>query len=110
MPKKRRFRSRIHPSAGESYGGDTHSRPRPPRKKRSFGGSSGGGGRGRRPAGGPEAGMGPQPDEVPLAEGEEQTLAEFTGLLEMHPNGYGFLRSPSNNYARERSDPFVPGR
>ncbi|MFM7926185.1 MAG: transcription termination factor Rho, partial [Pirellula sp.] len=29
--------------------------------------------------------------------------------LEMHPNGYGFLRSPKNNYARERSDPFVPG-
>ena len=31
------------------------------------------------------------------------------GLLEMHPNGYGFLRSPANNYARERTDPFVPG-
>ena len=31
------------------------------------------------------------------------------GLLELHPNGYGFLRSPSNNYSRERSDPFVPG-
>ena len=27
----------------------------------------------------------------------------------MHPNGYGFLRSPENNYSRERSDPFVPG-
>jgi len=27
----------------------------------------------------------------------------------MHPNGYGFLRSPRNNYSRERSDPFVPG-
>jgi transcription termination factor Rho len=31
------------------------------------------------------------------------------GLLEMHPNGYGFLRSPENSYSRERSDPFVPG-
>ncbi len=31
------------------------------------------------------------------------------GVLEMHPNGYGFLRSPYNNYARERTDPFVPG-
>ncbi|MCO6456853.1 MAG: transcription termination factor Rho [Pirellulaceae bacterium] len=31
------------------------------------------------------------------------------GLLELHPNGYGFLRSPKNNYARERTDPFVPG-
>jgi transcription termination factor Rho len=34
---------------------------------------------------------------------------EFTGILEMHPNGYGFLRSPDNNYSRERTDPFVPG-
>jgi len=31
------------------------------------------------------------------------------GLLELHPNGYGFLRGPENNYARERTDPFVPG-
>ena len=31
------------------------------------------------------------------------------GLLELHPNGYGFLRSPENNYDRVRSDPFVPG-
>jgi transcription termination factor Rho len=36
-------------------------------------------------------------------------LTEYTGLLEMHPNGYGFLRSPENNYSRERTDPFVPG-
>jgi transcription termination factor Rho len=27
----------------------------------------------------------------------------------MHPNGYGFLRSNTNNYSRERTDPFVPG-
>ncbi|MFM7115735.1 MAG: hypothetical protein ACKO0N_03790, partial [Planctomycetota bacterium] len=39
----------------------------------------------------------------------EPELFEFVGLLEMHPNGYGFLRSPENNYSRERSDPFVPG-
>ena len=30
-------------------------------------------------------------------------------MLELHPNGYGFLRSPENHYARVRSDPFVPG-
>ncbi len=42
---------------------------------------------------------------------EDQTEIELTegiGLLEMHPSGYGFLRSPSNNYSRERTDPFVP--
>jgi len=27
----------------------------------------------------------------------------------MHPNGYGFLRDPKNNYSREMTDPFVPG-
>ena len=31
------------------------------------------------------------------------------GVLEMHPNGYGFLRDPGKNYQRVRSDPFVPG-
>jgi hypothetical protein len=38
----------------------------------------------------------------------EQPLQEGYGLLEMHPNGYGFLRSPDNFYSRERTDPFVP--
>jgi len=31
------------------------------------------------------------------------------GVLEMHPNGYGFLRDPKSNYMREMTDPFVPG-
>ena len=31
------------------------------------------------------------------------------GVLELHPNGYGFLRNPATNFQRERSDPFVPG-
>jgi len=30
-------------------------------------------------------------------------------VLELHPNGYGFLRNPKNNYMREMTDPFVPG-
>jgi transcription termination factor Rho len=51
----------------------------------------------------PEGGMplAPPAAEIPLEPGY--------GLLEMHPNGYGFLRSPDNTYTRERSDPFVPG-
>lgn len=36
-------------------------------------------------------------------------LHEESGMLEMHPNGYGFLRKAANNYSRERTDPFVPG-
>ncbi|NQT16768.1 MAG: transcription termination factor Rho, partial [Planctomycetes bacterium] len=31
------------------------------------------------------------------------------GVLEMHPNGYGFLRDPAANYLRQMTDPFVPG-
>lgn len=41
--------------------------------------------------------------------GSEAVTEPGGGLLEMHPNGYGFLRSPGNNYSRERSDAFVPG-
>jgi transcription termination factor Rho len=41
------------------------------------------------------------PDAGPLEAG--------SGVLELHPNGYGFLRSLQNNLSRERIDPFVPG-
>ncbi len=47
-------------------------------------------------------------EREPLEEGDA-LIEEGGGLLEMHPNGYGFLRSPNNNYSRERTDPFVPG-
>jgi len=47
-------------------------------------------------------------DVEPLENGDAP-LEPGYGLLEMHPNGYGFLRSPENNYSRERTDPFVPG-
>ncbi len=40
---------------------------------------------------------------------DDAELTEGIGLLELHPNGYGFLRSNDNNFSRERSDPFVPG-
>lgn len=41
--------------------------------------------------------------------GEPLPTQPATGVLELHPNGYGFLRDPANNYQRERTDPFVPG-
>jgi transcription termination factor Rho len=40
---------------------------------------------------------------------EPAQLETVSGILELHPNGYGFLRSTENNYQRERTDPFVPG-
>src|SRR5213595_3378961 len=50
------------------------------------------------------------PNQEPAPEnGEALPLEPFVGVLEMHPNGYGFLRDPKNNYTRERTDPFVPG-
>ena len=45
----------------------------------------------------------------PGENGEAGVVEEGSGVLELHPNGYGFLRSPKNNYTRERTDPFVPG-
>ena len=44
---------------------------------------------------------GPDSDFLPMTAG--------SGVLEMHPNGYGFLRDPATNFDRERTDPFVPG-
>lgn len=51
---------------------------------------------------------------MPLPEGQQEngepaTLVPAVGVLELHPNGYGFLRDPKTNYHRERTDPFVPG-
>ena len=31
------------------------------------------------------------------------------GVLELHPKGYGFLRTASRNYAAQTADPYVPG-
>lgn len=49
------------------------------------------------------------PEEEVQENGEALPVEPGSGVLELHPNGYGFLRSPKNNYQRERSDPFVPG-
>src|SRR5687768_15922341 len=101
MPKKKRFRPRSSSSAPYTAGGASPSRPRRPFRR-------------RRPNGQPGASNGQpadQPEGVEPEGGEinDIPLEEFVGILEMHPNGYGFLRSPANNYSRERTDPFVPG-
>ena len=77
----------------------------------SSGGGGGQGGRGRRRRRPSDQNVRPAPagEMEPLENGEEDSLQEGSGMLELHPNGYGFLRSPSNNYDRVRSDPFVPG-
>jgi transcription termination factor Rho len=52
--------------------------------------------------------MPPEPEPEVAENGEPIPLEPGSGVLEMHPNGYGFLRSAENNYTRERTDPFVP--
>jgi transcription termination factor Rho len=82
-------------------------RPRTKRKKRNF---DGGGFRRDSDFRSGEPGTAPIEGDSPgPTEGEDIPVREFSGMLEMHPNGFGFLRSPENNYSRERSDPFVPG-
>ncbi len=61
--------------------------------------------RGDRP---PMQGGGPEP-EIVDENGEPLPTIPAEGVLEMHPNGYGFLRDPKSNYDRERTDAFVPG-
>jgi transcription termination factor Rho len=52
----------------------------------------------------------PEPEPEVSENGEPIPLEPGVGVLEMHPNGYGFLRSAENNYVRERTDPFVPAQ
>ncbi|MFM9026184.1 MAG: transcription termination factor Rho [Planctomycetaceae bacterium] len=116
MSKRRRSRGRPG-----GYGGPGSFQPGA--QGQSPGYQGGGYGRRRRfrrgPGGPPPAGAGavdmegegmrPQELEPEVGEnGEPIPLEAGNGVLEMHPNGYGFLRSPENNYNRERTDPFVP--
>src|SRR5688572_15603000 len=94
---KRRFRGKQS-GGGGGGGGSANGRMR--RRHHQGGGGQQMGG-GRRPTT-------PEPEPV-LDENGEPQCYEGGGMLEMHPNGYGFLRSPANNYSRERTDPFVPG-
>ena len=101
MAKKKRTSRGRHssgsngPGPGPGYGGG-NGKPRVRRRRR--GGNGGGNGENRGPNHDRESEL---PNDAPLEEG--------FGILELHPNGYGFLRGTDNNYSRERTDPFVPG-
>ena len=97
MAKNRRGRRSGGGSNDRSGGGGGGQRSR---RRRRGGGGGGGGGRRHHSR---------DYDNEPLENGEAGALEAGCGLLEMHPNGYGFLRSPENNYSREKSDAFVPG-
>ena len=109
---KKNFRGRGGAESGGQGGGQGGGRGRGGRG--GSGGGRGGGGqqsngqgrRRRRGSGSPRRGDGADLEPV---EDSDIPCEPGQGLLELHPNGYGFLRSPENNYSRERSDPFVPG-
>ncbi len=112
--KRGRIRGRGGPGGpGFGHGGGGH--PGPHGGGGGHGGSGGygggGGGRGRGRRGRPKTPRDQQPyaDNEPLENGEAGPTEPAVGVLELHPNGYGFLRDPKNNYQRERTDPFVPG-
>ena len=45
----------------------------------------------------------------PFEDHEDYEPIEVQGILEMHPNGYGFIRNREVTYTRRLIDPFVPG-
>jgi transcription termination factor Rho len=90
----------------------------PQRKPGGRGGSGqqgGGGGRYPQRPGGyrPPQNRPPRDDDhqhhpEPAAHGGPRTPIE--GVLEMHPKGYGFLRSPAKGYAPQSADAYVPAQ
>jgi len=135
MSKRRRSRSQGRPGAGFGQGGQPggqqhgggggqqggqggyggrRGRGRYRRGGGAGGGGGGGGGAGSIAGAGAVGmdgeGMRPPEMESEVGEnGEPIPLEAGNGVLEMHPNGYGFLRTVETNYTRERTDPFVPG-
>ncbi len=101
MAKKKRggggrFRNNRHSGGGGGY-------------NRGGGGGRGRGGGGRRRDSNGAAPYRDREDADVMESGEPLPLVAGSGVLEMHPNGYGFLRNPATNFNRERTDPFVPG-
>ena len=100
--KRGRQKGRSGPG-GYGHGHGQHGNGRPPRSRHQGGGP--------RRYNDSNVDTRPSLPEVdfPPDNGEPIPVEPGFGVLEMHPNGYGFLRNPKNNYVRERTDPFVPG-
>ena len=122
MSKRRRSRGRSggfggqggYPQGGAGQGPGPNFQGGYGRRRGRFRRGGGGGGGGPPPSGAgavdmDSEGMRPPDLEPEVAEnGEPIPLEPGHGVLEMHPNGYGFLRNVETNYTRERTDPFVP--
>jgi len=79
-----------------------------PRGKGGASGNTRGRSRGNRDRGVSNRESQPQYQDGP-DNGDAGPVEPGRGVLEMHPNGYGFLRDPEANYLRQMTDPFVPG-
>ena len=99
MAKKQRAGGRYRGRNNNNNGGNSQGNYG--RSNRSGGGR---GGRRRNPGQSNSRG---EPDYS--ESGDPLPLVCGSGVLELHPNGYGFLRDPATNFTRERTDPFVPG-
>ena len=97
-------------NSGNGGGNNNSGGSRNSRRRRGGGGrnNNSGGNRNNRSKNGNRGRRGGQRNNEPV-EFDDAELEPGVGLLELHPNGYGFLRNASNNFSRERSDPFVPG-
>ncbi|MBR5415794.1 MAG: transcription termination factor Rho [Thermoguttaceae bacterium] len=51
-----------------------------------------------------------QNNYAPFEPADPSTYIDVSGVLETHPNGYGFLRNPNENYDRLPADPYVPAQ
>ena len=110
MPRRRRRRRRRRRQSDGSYGDQpTNQSQRPrghyPHHPHRGGGGGGGGGRprGRQMPPQQQSRSGPGP----RTNGQEVVSGVASGVLELHPKGYGFLRDIKKDYAAQDTDPFV---
>src|SRR5690242_4895073 len=50
----------------------------------------------------------PPPHRAPAPPGPAAPAGNSQGVLELHPKGFGFLRSPASHYAARPNDAYVP--
>jgi len=107
--KKRPFRGRNNSvgASPQSNNGPAPANGKPRVRRRRRGPNPNGGGNGNGQPDGEGYDESLDASGPPIA--TDLPLEEGIGILELHPNGYGFLRTEDNNYSRERTDPFVPG-
>jgi len=101
--------SQAQSAQNDESSGDNKPRRRRRRRRNSGGpnnGSGQGGGRNQQSRG---RGRSPQRrQKSPVAvSNAEPVMGTIEGVLELHPKGYGFIRSARNNYGSQDTDPFV---